>query len=84
MLLEKAREKIIEKQYVIDSMAEKAACFILRLLPYHCILNPIKIMWNQLEYQVCHLNVYASQPSKVVDLIRNVSKEYTVYRLNFG
>ena len=30
---------------------------------------------NQIKYHVRHLNVYASQPSKVVDLIQKVWKE---------
>ena len=62
--------KNIEKQYVIDSMAEKGGYSVLRLPVYHCILNPIEMAWNQLRYHVRHLNVYTSNPSKVVDLIR--------------
>ena len=64
--------KNIAKQYVIDSMAEKAGYSVLRLPLYHCILNPIEMAWNQLKYQyhVRHLNVYTSNPSKVVELIR--------------
>ena len=62
--------KNIEKQYVIDSMAEKADYSVLRLPLYHCILNPIEMEWNQLKYHVSHLNVYTSNPSKVVELIR--------------
>ena len=60
--------KNIEKQYVIDSMAEKAGYYVLRLPLYHCILNPIEMAWS--KYHVRHLNVYTSNPSKVVDLIR--------------
>ena len=62
--------KNIEKQYVIDSMAEKGGYSVLRLPPNHCILNPIEMAWNQLKYHVRHFNVYTSNPSKVVDLIR--------------
>ena len=62
--------KNIEKQYVIDYMAEKAGYSVLRLPSYHCILNPIEMAWNQLKYHVRHLNVYTSKSSKVVDLIR--------------
>ena len=35
--------KNIEKQYVIDCMTEKARHSVLRLPPYHCILNPIEL-----------------------------------------
>ena len=49
--------KNIEKQYAIDSMAEKTGYSILRLPSYQCILNPIemamesmKILRSALEY----------------------------------
>ena len=60
--------KNIEKQYAIDSMTEKGGCSVLRLPLYHCILSPIKMAWNQLKYHVRHLNVYTSNPSKVVKI----------------
>ena len=53
--------KNIEKQYVIDCMTEKAYYSVLRLRPYHCILNLIELAWNQLKSDV----VYASKPSKI-------------------
>ena len=59
--------KNIEKQYVIDSMAEKGGYSVLRLPLYHYILSPIEMAWNQLKYHVRHLNVYTSKPSKAVD-----------------
>ena len=51
-------------------MAEKDGYSVLRLPLYHCILNPMEMAWNQLKYHVRHLNVYTSNTSKVVDLIR--------------
>ena len=62
--------KYIEKQYVIDFMVEKGGYSVLRLPLYHCTLNPIEMAWSQLKYHVRHLNVYTSNPSKVMDLIR--------------
>ena len=67
--------KNIVKQYVIDCMTEKARYSILRLPPYHCILNPTELAWNQLKYHVGHLNVYTSRPLNVVDLIQYLCKE---------
>ena len=66
----------IEKQKVVDSMAEKAGHPVLRLPPYHRMLNPTELAWNQLKYHVHHLIVYTSKLSKVADLIRKVCKEY--------
>ena len=67
--------KDIEKQYVIDCMTEKALYSVLRLPPYHCILNPMELARNQLKYHVGHLNVYTSKPSNVVDLIQYICQE---------
>ena len=67
--------KNIVKQYVIDCMTEKARHSVLRLPPYHCILNPTELAWNQLKYHVGYLNVYTSKPSNVVDLIQYLCKE---------
>ena len=75
MLLEKIREKKINKQYVIDSMTTKVGYVVLRLPSYQCVLNLIKMVWNQLNYHVHNFNVYASQQPKVVDLIRKVCDE---------
>ena len=63
--------KNIEKQCVIDCMTEKACYSVLRLRPYHCILNLIELAWNQLKSHV----VYTSKPSKIVSLIQYICKE---------
>ena len=67
--------KNIVKQYVIGCMTEKARYSVLRLPPYHCILNPTELAWNQLKYHVGHLNIYTSRPLNVVDLIQYLCKE---------
>ena len=67
--------KNIVKQYVIGCMTERARYSVLRLPPYHCILNPTELAWNQLKYHVGHLNVYTSRPLNVVDLIQYLCKE---------
>ena len=59
--------KTIEKKYVIDSMANTAGYSVLRLPPYHCILNPIEMAWNQLKYHALHLNIYTNKPLKGVN-----------------
>lgn len=69
VLLEKIREKNIPKQYVIDSMAQRVDYDVLRLFPYHCVFNPIEMMWNQIKYHNRRFNVYTSQSLKLVDLI---------------
>ena len=78
MLLEKILIvfKNIEKQYAIDSIAEKTSYSVLPLPPYQCILNPIEMAWNQWKYHVLHLNVYTNKPLKGMNLIRKVCKEH--------
>ena len=51
VLLEKFLKKILEKQYVINSMAEKASYSVLRLSPYRCILNPIEMARASLKFR---------------------------------
>ena len=63
--------KNIGKQYVIDCMTEKARYSVLRLRPYHCILNLIELAWNQLKSHV----VYTSKSSKIMNLIQYICKE---------
>ena len=53
----------------------KSWCSVLPLPPHHYILSRIEMVRNQTKYHVRHLNVYTSQPSKVVDLIQKVWKE---------
>ena len=72
VLLEKIREANILKKYIIDSMATTAVYSVLRLPPYHCVFNPIEMVWNKLKHYARHLNIYTSQPAKIIDLLRNV------------
>ena len=56
-------------------MTEKARYSVLRLPPFHCILNPIELARNQLKHHVGYLNVNTSKPSNVVDLIQYICNE---------
>ena len=67
--------KNIEKQYTIDCMTERTRYSVLRLPPYHCILNLKELAWNQLKSHVAHLNAYTSKRSKVVNLIQYICTE---------
>ena len=72
VLLQKIRQANIFKKFVIDIMAKEAGFSVLRLPPCHCVLNLIEMVWNQLKHHTRHLNVYTSQPTKVLNLIREV------------
>ena len=40
------------KRYAIDEMAAQHGHIVLRLPPYHCVLNPIEFVWSQLKRKV--------------------------------
>ena len=75
VLLKLIKDANIQKKYIIDSMAESAGHTVLRLPPYHCMLNPIEMVWSQLKQKCRRENIYTNEPSKVLDLIRNVCNE---------
>lgn len=47
------------KKYRVDEMASKAGHTVLRLLPYHCDLNPIELAWVDSKNDVAlHIVTY--------------------------
>ena len=67
----------IQKKFAIDSIAFENGHLVLRLPPYHCCLNAIELVWHQLKSKVCRQNVYADQPEKVLQLIKESCDEIT-------
>eukprot|EP00117_Sycon_ciliatum_P011700 scpid77563/ scgid13068/ len=43
-------------KYVCDEEAEKQGIEVLRLPPYHCIFNPIELVWARLKAKVANIN----------------------------
>ena len=43
-------------QYVVDNMALQQGFVVVRLPPYHCILNPIELIWAWVKGKVAELN----------------------------
>ncbi|XP_071051139.1 uncharacterized protein [Onthophagus taurus] len=69
-LLAKVNEVDIPTEYVIDGMAKEAGHIVLRLPPYHCILNPIELIWSNLKRNIRKHNAAPTLSAKLVDLIR--------------
>lgn len=44
------------KPYVIDEMSKEKGVTLLRLLPYHCELNPIELIWADIKSYVARHN----------------------------
>ena len=53
VLLERIKMANIQKKFAIDSIAFENGHLVLRLLPYHCCLNAIELVWHQLKSKVC-------------------------------
>lgn len=78
-LLEVLKSYNFEKTYICDNMAELKGHKVLRLPPYHCILNPIEQVWHQVKSGVRVANTSPTLNSSVIELIRvsvsNVTNE---------
>ena len=37
-------------KFVVDEMAKAVRLEVVRLLPYHCELNPIELAWSQIKH----------------------------------
>ena len=44
-----------EPQYVVDNMALQHG-FVVCLPPYHCVLNPIELIWSWVKHHVAEKN----------------------------
>ncbi|XP_072377978.1 uncharacterized protein [Diabrotica undecimpunctata] len=57
-LLNLARIHIpVFKKYAVDEMARANNIIVHRLPPYHCELNPTKLIWAQIKNQVARENL---------------------------
>ena len=75
VLLKLIKMANIQKIFAIDSIALENGHLVLRLPPYHCCLNAIEFVWRQLKSKVRRQNVYADQPEKVLQLIKESCDE---------
>ena len=72
VLLSLIREANVPKQYIVDNIAKISDYLVLRLPPYHCMLNPIEMVWSQMNQHCQRQNMYSNEPSKVLDSVREV------------
>ena len=62
------RHKEIQK-YEIDEIAAHYGHKVLRLPPYHCIFNPIELIWAQVKTEIKKRNSNSDQSLKIVEKI---------------
>lgn len=78
-LLNKCKEHITEKKFVVDQMALKYGHEVLRLPPYHCQYNPIELVWgitkNYYDKHACKTTDEASVLQLWQDALNQVNEE---------
>uniref|UniRef100_A0A914W6D3 Tc1-like transposase DDE domain-containing protein n=1 Tax=Plectus sambesii TaxID=2011161 RepID=A0A914W6D3_9BILA len=66
------------KKYAIDELDRQHNVIILSLPPYHCILNPIELLWAKVKGDLRKRNRIKNKLSEVVNICRDVFSESTV------
>ena len=65
-----------EKSYAVDTIAKQHGHTVLPLPSYHCVLNPIELVWSQLKHWVRKSNITPSLSSSVVEIIRKKTSRH--------
>lgn len=74
-LLEVLKTKHFDKLFKIDYIAKECGHTVLRLPPYHCIFNPIEMIWHKLKSNVRRHNTTPKFADSTIQIIQNeVSK----------
>lgn len=69
-LLEVLRTRVFPKKYKVDVLAANSGHDILRLPPYHCIFNPIEMIWGQLKQRIRRVNTNGKFSNEMLENIR--------------
>lgn len=76
LLLSLIRDSNVLKQYIFDNIAKMSGCFVLRLLPYHCMLNPIEIVWSQMEQRCRRQKIFDWRSLQHENFTKKISKTF--------
>lgn len=71
VLLQEIKSANIGKKYAVEELADSYGHEVLRLPPYHCVLNPIELIWAQLKSYVRKNNVTPTLSASVCQLLRD-------------
>ena len=66
VLLERIKLFQVEKEYFVDNLIRRHGYEVLRLPPYHCVLNAIELASSKLKWTIRSENVFTEQPDKVM------------------
>ncbi|KAI4471023.1 hypothetical protein MML48_1g10719 [Holotrichia oblita] len=70
-LLEVMNTKEYLKHYYVDNRAKEAGHTVLRLPPYHCVLNPTEVIWAQLKNMIRFTNQAPKLSESIITCIKN-------------
>ncbi|KAJ3663543.1 hypothetical protein Zmor_007796 [Zophobas morio] len=76
-LLEVLHTRKFEKQYKIDAIARDRGFRVIRLPPYHCIFNPIELIWSQMKNNIRRNNTAPKFSSATIGIIREEASKIT-------
>ncbi|KAJ3655779.1 hypothetical protein Zmor_014892 [Zophobas morio] len=76
-LLEVLHTRKFEKQYKIDAMPRDRGFRVIRLPPYHCIFNPIELIWSQMKNNIRRNNTAPKFSSATINIIREEASKIT-------
>ena len=65
VLLERIKLFQVQKEYFVDNRIRRHGHEVLRLPPYHCMLNAIELAWSKLKRTVRSENVLQNNPIKL-------------------
>uniref|UniRef100_A0A914WU40 Tc1-like transposase DDE domain-containing protein n=1 Tax=Plectus sambesii TaxID=2011161 RepID=A0A914WU40_9BILA len=68
----------VHKKDAFEALARQHGVLILRLPPYHCILNPIELLWAKVKGDLRKQNRIENKLFEVVNICRDVFSEITV------
>ena len=63
--------------YAVEDLCAKHGVDVLRLPPYHCMLNPIELAWSSLKNLVRRSNTMPCKPTTVVGHVRHAASMVT-------
>ena len=73
------QEQHFKPVYAVEKLCNDMGVDVLRLPPYHCMLNPIELAWAQLKRAVRRMNTEPTNPTSVIkhihEAVKNVTQE---------
>jgi len=62
----------IRRTYIVDELAKDHGFTVERLPPYHCIFNPIEMIWGIIKQELRKINVNPLNEDGVVERVRDI------------